>query len=285
MAEGSSFPPGLSAGEKAVIVVLESIALGLCLTPIEMMLSHGASFWAALPFWILGAFISYVGFKWPEIKPKIKPSIVVKVEGITSGYRFKIATLFVMIFVVSGGLLFYLYSLRSDLDAYVVPRVVTMEQAEQIRAVLLPYEPHVAISVVASAADHEAIEYASQLTTAFNNSGWEARIGVLNPWNPDEKPSQGFSPLFLALDQGVIVRVDQGGESRNPDPRHPTPDVLLGKALRAAHLESAAGGGAYISGKSSLILEVGRRPVEVGVHSLRVKMYQWIYQWLSRQSF
>ena len=61
MAEGN-FPPGLSAGEKAVIVLLESIALGLGLTGVEMLLLHGSSFYIVVPVWIVAVLISYCGF-------------------------------------------------------------------------------------------------------------------------------------------------------------------------------------------------------------------------------
>jgi hypothetical protein len=151
---------------------------------------------------------------------------------------------------------------QADIKAYVMPRVVTEEQAAEIQKVLSSHHSPVAVLVFANPGDSEALDYASQLNGAINGGGWEAHFGGLNPWDTSPNSTRfgtAFNNMFLALDRGVVIRTGYLGQRGNPDPKNPTPDELLSMAFHAAHIEFSVASAADQE-KYSLIVEVGHRP-------------------------
>jgi hypothetical protein len=279
MAEGS-LPPGLSPGEKAVSNLLEGIALGLALTGVEMLLLHGASLVSVGPIWVVSLLVSYTGFKWPDFKSKLWSGFASRLEQIASSYRFRVGALLLVVLGISCYLMFYLHELRRDLDAYMMPRVITEEQAAQIRKVLQAHNPETVVNLVSNAGDPEAAEYAAQLTNAIVSGGWEVAIQSLNPWGPqsievNSKLGRAFDNMWLAMDQGVLIRVGLAGQPQNANPQHPTPAALLASALRTADIQFGSGEWAD-RGKYTLILEVGHRPRSIGSGSFRDKLILWL---------
>jgi hypothetical protein len=180
-------------------------------------------------------------------------------------------------------LVYSLHNLRSDLDAYAMPRVVTDKQAAAIREVLSGTNPSVPVDVFASGADPEAMEYASELRSAIASGGWEANFAAIDPWGEDNPARNNlqFSNKFLALDRGAGLRVCAVGSNTKPDPKHPTQDTVLARALNDAGIDSGAGGLTNNCAKYSIILEVGKRPADL---SDREPILSQFGRWLQRIS-
>lgn len=175
-----------------------------------------------------------------------------------------------------------LVSMRSDLDAYVMPRVITPKQAEDIRSALKAHPTEITIDVFASSGDPEALEYGGQLANVIRSGGWRVNFAGLNPWESGPSSNYGngsFFNVYLAMDQGVTVRVGLVGQPTNEDPLHPTPGAVLNEALQRAQIANGSGGAAD-RGVYSVIVEVGRRPRDIRHGGVRVKLGQWIMQHL-----
>ena len=170
----------------------------------------------------------------------MKAGLVSGLESAASNYRYKVGAIVLVIFIGSCFLLLYLYGLRNDLDAYVMPRVITEQQAEQIVRTLQGHDRQVVVNVLTNVADPEALEYGKQDTGAITGGGWKVNFIPINPWDEkqvDPKIGPQSMKMYLALDQGIVQRLCLIGQRQNPDPKHPTPDAILATAFRAAHIE------------------------------------------------
>jgi hypothetical protein len=228
------------------------------------------------PLWIVAAYVigavafHLLGTKWPLIRAKLG-------ERAARLIRWAVMALSILLI---GYIALYVLQLRSDLDAYAMPRKVSKMQAENIKTVLSGHDPGITVDVIASVADKEALEYAGELMNAIKAGGWDARLVTVNPWETgDSSIHEGgnWSNIYPALDSGVSLRVGTVGPPTNPDPRHPTPDALLAEAFqRAGNISNGGGGGPSRDGKYHLDVEVGRRPTEIRTPTVRSQIGQWI---------
>jgi hypothetical protein len=201
--------------------------------------------------------------------------------------------------------------MRDDLDVYVMPRHVTEKQATALKDYLSQHEPS-AVSVKVVPYDQEALEYAVEIFNALRNTNWDVDPpdhggpGPIPMFNPPEprvgdvdakgKPiyKDDLSGYLDAHDEwirteihestaqqfawiGIQIQVEHSGEPENPDPRHPTPDIILRDAFHHAEIDAAAGGGSFSRGRDSISIFVGRRPVEIGRQiPFRYKIAGWL---------
>ena len=78
-------------------------------------------------------------------------------------------------------------------------------------------------------------------------------------------------------DTGLLIEVELPGQPTNPDPRRPTPDQILGDAMRYAGIDVSGDGGSYNRGSYKLSLLVGHRPRVLGDRTpLKDRIGQWI---------
>jgi hypothetical protein len=254
----------------SVFHFLDIFALGCGLEALAG-LHKGDSLWVVAA-WVGGAIAFHMlGTKWPWIKERLDARSAVIVYWGVRG----LSTLAVGYGVIS--VVFFALQLRSDLDAYVMPRKITTKQADSIRQSLMGRDPGIPIEVFVNQTDSESMEYASQLTNAIKAGGWDARFQPLNPWEtgPSSIHYDGaFYNIYLALDQGVSIRVS--GEAQHPnDPQHPGANVILQEAFQKAGDISNGGGGAA-TGPYSVSVEVGRRPLEIRPLTARAQIGNWI---------
>src|ERR1700728_183636 len=137
-------------------------------------------------------------------------------------------------------------SIRSDVDHYVMPRVVTAREVSDLREYLSHHEPH-SVTVKVNPLDPEATEYASQLKNALTAGTWDAEFSTF-----DGEPRTSNDGLCI-LEHGV--------NSKPNDPKH-DPLPLLQQGLSAAHI-AANCGGSVGAGDYKLYLLVGHRPISI----------------------
>jgi len=125
---------------------------------------------------VASAVISYVGFKWPAIKLKISASVISRVESVSADFRYRVAFVLTFVLLFVSYLLIFLYGLRSDFDAYVLPRKISEEQTAKLKRSLEGHDSQNPIYIVANLGDEEAQNYAVSINTAITRFGLE---GVL----------------------------------------------------------------------------------------------------------
>jgi hypothetical protein len=134
-------------------------------------------------------------------------------------------------------------SLRSNLDLYVKPRTATQEQITAIAAYLSQYDPQ-QIKVLVVANDAEASNYMGQVMGGLIQGGWK----IL-----------GTGYVEQQMNQGISINVEQTGQPQNPDPKHPTPQDILKRALEAGKIVVSGGGSAYSRPAYSITIAFGPR--------------------------
>jgi hypothetical protein len=78
-------------------------------------------------------------------------------------------------------------------------------------------------------------------------------------------------------DTGLSIQVDMAGQPVNPDPRHPTPDKILGDGMRSAGIEVTGSGGSADKGTYRVFLMIGHRPRVLGNQEpVKYKISRWI---------
>jgi hypothetical protein len=211
-------------------------------------------------------------FKWPVIalraKSRAKFLMAISVSVLVGvgtqrilnepGHVAVIAGLAVIaIFVVSLSIAFVI-RLRIDLDRYVMPRIVTQQQADAIQKNV---KGAGSITVKVNPRDREATEYAGQLFNALRNTGWNVDMSIA------EAPP-------LILNDGVRSHLD--GQNNASDRRNPGAELqALVNALQKAGIQ-INGGSAQGAGEYKMFLLVGSRPVSIGGPPLRHKVVQWV---------
>src|ERR1035437_965276 len=237
----------IPSGHGSVFHFLDIFALGFGLAAVDSLVA-GRSLWVVGGCVIAAIAIHILGTKWPLIRERLGPRLA------TILYRAIRVASALLIGIVVVSIFLYVHQLRSDLDNYVMPRSVTKQQADQISQVLAGHDPGISLDVFASVADPEATEYAAQLMNAIKKGGWDARLGVLNPWETGALANHNngtFYNIYLAMDRDVTIRVGLVGQPKNPDPRHPDPDALLREAFQKAGI-NAGGAGSADRGQYSL---------------------------------
>ncbi len=142
---------------------------------------------------------------------------------------------------------YQLTAVSRSIDMYVMPRTVTKEQAEAIRAYLAPHKAH-RIAVKVNPLDREAMEYWAQLFNALRLTSWE-----VEQITSMEEPH--------TLNDGLCIH-EQGTNSKQSNSKD-DPATLLRDALRNAQVQVNCGGGTG-AGEYKLFLLVGHRPLAVG---------------------
>jgi hypothetical protein len=65
------------------------------------------------------------------------------------------------------------------------------------------------------------------------------------------------------MNQGLSINVELPGQPQNPDPKRPTPDVILRRALDAAKVVINGSGASYNRPAYSIVLTVGPRQLVI----------------------
>ncbi len=138
-------------------------------------------------------------------------------------------------------------SLRYNLDLYVKPRTVTQEQITTMAAYLSQYDPH-EIKVAVHANDSEAANYMGQIAGGLIRGGWK----ILSTNYIQEQ-----------MNQGISINIEQTGQPQNPDPKHPTPELILQRALQQANIPVSGGGGSYNRPAYSITIAIGPRQLVI----------------------
>jgi hypothetical protein len=257
----------LSPSEKMVLVLFETIAFALGWGGVDRLLA-GASLLTVALIFLSSMLVSYAGFKWPFIKRKISIGITSAIERGASNYRLRIGIVFLAVLSVLFPLLLALHSVRSDLDAYVMPRTVTSKQADKLHDFSLHRELS-SVTVKVNVTDEEATRYSGQILEALKLAGWNAAWDTGGSGNNDVN----------TLNNGLCIG-ERGNNPKTGDPTH-NPRHILEQALEAADIEVTCSTGSGGDREYSLFLLVGHRPI-----STRPKM-TWrrrFVQWLSESS-
>jgi hypothetical protein len=212
-------------------------------------------------------------------------------------------------FVFAFQFIFTVFSVRADLDTYVMPRTIAKKQVEKLRDYLFKHPGGPTIYVRAVQNDREAMEYAGQLFNALRLSSWGASgistLTLPNAHRPapklSEKDASGqqvykdnaeYWKAYNAwlemninnkLDErnwsqdGLCIDVELAGQPTSEDPRIKTPAEILKDAMAYADVEVTCGGGAADRGKDTLIVMVGHRPRILGDNEpLLMRIGEWI---------
>jgi len=144
----------------------------------------------------------------------------------------------------------YLYSIHSSFEMYARPRIVTEEQANDLREYLSHHKAH-AVIVKVNPHDVEAREYWAQLSNALRRTDWSVEISTA-----DAPPN--------TLNDGLCIHETGMHVKPHFDPND-DPHQLLDEALLAAHIERNCGGSSAAGGEYKLFLLVGHRPLKIGI--------------------
>jgi hypothetical protein len=219
-------------------------------------------------------------FKWPVIalraKSRAKLLVVVSVSVLVgvAVQRFLGRPWFVAViagmsvlgtYVVSASIAFVI-RLRIDVDKYVMPRMITKQQADAIQKNVQGRGSTVTVKV--NSRDGEATQYAGQLFNVLRKTAWNVEMST-----EDAPP--------LPLNDGLCYHMT--GQNNAPDPRNPGGELqALVDALQKAGIR-VNGGGGQAAGEYKMFLLVGHRPVTLTGPSLRSKIGQWIMRtWIMR---
>lgn len=304
----------LTAAEKTVVAFCEIVAFALGWGAVDRLLA-GTSLLIVIPLFIACAAISYFGFAWPSLKPRISSRVTSTVERVGVSFRVRLAALLLFAFGGVCYLLITIHSIRSDVDAYAKPRTVSPEQAAKLQEYLSRYDPAaVQMRVVWN---QEAMDFASQLYFALIKTKWEInppshtgpdflhQSNIFTKPAPDEKDANG-KPRFPTLaaymnahddwqrieienrfiehgdtmNYGICVNQESPGPI-NPDPQHPDPQQILVLALQYAGFgERLCSGNVYNRPKTVLYLTVEVRPPALVHDTLLSDLKRWAAKWL-----
>lgn len=135
--------------------------------------------------------------------------------------------------------------LRSNLDFYLRPRTLAPEQASAIATYLLRHAPE-GIHVRVPANDSEATNFMANIVSSLIKGGWKPLSTVYS--------EQQVNP-------GLSMQIEHAGQPQPFDPKHPTPDYLLGEALRQGGIPPNGVANSYASQAYKLTLSIGPRPL------------------------
>ncbi len=254
---------------------LELVALGCVLVAVEQRL---ASEQIRSGFQWLGAglLIGGVGFNWSQIIRTISSRLTLflflslaavvgaVVQQSWSGIAALTASGLVLATYATLVVIAYVLRLRNDLDKYVMPRIVTKQQADAIQehvqgtgSVTIKVNPH----------DSEATQYAGQLFDAIQKTGWRVELD-----QPETAPAQPNDGLYSHVEgeRSAPNSLDPGGELR-----------ALVDALQKSGIPFNGGGG-QAAGEYKMFLLVGHRPLSIAGPPLRFKVSLWIMRTIMR---
>src|SRR5215469_2202367 len=134
-------------------------------------LSLPTNYTVGILIFLVAILILMAGLKWVEVKLRLRD------QRYWAG-AVSVVILWFMIYALT-----YLHELRRDLDMYVMPRTITLKQAEDIRDYLAHAEKHT-VTVKFSPLDQEANAYGSQIFAALKQSDWDVIVST-----SDDEPS------------------------------------------------------------------------------------------------
>jgi len=226
---------------------------------------------------VLALVTEAAAFKWPVIalraKSRAKFLVVVSVSVLVglvaqrvSGGTWPVAVIaglaVIAIYAVSLSIAFVI-RLRIDLDKYVMPRIVTQQEADAIQTNV---QGAGSVTVKVDPRDREALEYAGQLFNALRNTGWNVDMSTADA---PPIPNDGVCHYLT-------------GQNNAPDRRNPGGELqALANGLQKAGIR-IDGGGAQGAGEYKMFLLVGHRPVSIGRPPLRYKVGQWVMKIIMR---
>lgn len=226
---------------------------------------------------VLALVTEAAAFKWPVIalraKSQAKVLVAVSVSVLVglivhrvTGGTWLVAVIaglaVIGIYILSLSIAFVI-QLRIDLDRYVMPRVVTRQQADAIRTNV---QGAGSVTVKVNPRDSEALEYAGQLFSALRNTGWNVEMSTA-----DAPP---------VANDGVGHYLT--GQNYAPDKRNPGGELqALANALQKSGIQINSGG-AQGAGEYKMFLLVGHRPLSIGSLPLRYKIGQWVMKTIMR---
>lgn len=260
-------PDETPTGDKAVYVFIEMIALGFILYAIEESFKDHASWVKVGIASVLGLLFFVVGVNWTKLKSRIRLAWVRRIVNIADDYRYRYGLALLLIGLAAFYTMRSLHSLRSDLDAYVMPRTLSDKQKSDLEDFL---RHHQAFPVIVKVVVHdaEALQYAGQIFNSFREATWDD-TNLETTEAPDSKPP-------YTLNDGLCI--DLAGEwAKPPDPKHDTRQVLQ-QAFQFANIEVNCSGGMG-AGEPQLFVVVGHRPLKVQqqqLNSPQMKIARWI---------
>jgi hypothetical protein len=251
--------PTDNKSDSYVPIFLDVVASPFVIAAVQALIS-GRPWYVWTGYAAAGLSIGLLGFYWVRIRQRTRARLMLAIDRVAASQRFRRGCVMVALVLIGSYLIIYLHSLRSDLDTYVMPRVVTDRQARDLRDYLSHHEAH-ALTVKVNPLDEEAMAYAGQLFNAFHNANWDVKLDTSNG-----DPNTSNSGLCTSL---------TGWNSGPPDPKH-DPVPLLQDALLNAHIATTCGGGIG-AGEYRVFLLVGRRPLMLGDHRpMLAKIGRWI---------
>jgi hypothetical protein len=255
------------SGDRAVFAFLELVALAFMFEGVSAFLS-GKSLWTLSGCALAALFFFVLGIAWPRIKLKVKPSIAFALNRIANDSRYRIGAALIIAGYVGISVLLSLHALRSDLEKYVLPRVVTPEQSVRLRNYLSHHEAY-SVVVKYSQSDQEALDFAAQISDAIRQTGWKVTFVS------DDKPSGGGG-------QGMGIYVEEPGQSTEPDPRHPKPHEILLQAFGEAGINVDQ---TISTNRPSyaFVVMVTHRPLALGTYE--PPLHYRVAKWLMRMSW
>jgi hypothetical protein len=178
-----------------------------------------------------------------------------------------VAVLYVVMLYIALKVFFYVRQLRTDLDTYVMPRVMTAKQADALRDFLLHHQPH-SVTVKVNQLDQEATAYCNQLSGALKQAEWNVQTSYADPDPHTQTPGLRIQEL------GVNAR-----------PKDMQGVTLLQQAFQAARIR-IDGSGAVGAGEYKLLIVVGRRPLALRAPLFKLLIVQRIMRkWMWRSLF
>jgi hypothetical protein len=257
-------PDQLPTGDMAVYIFFEMIALAFAFASVESLMGNKPWFvWSGCL--ILTVLFLLAGIKWPRIKSKVGARFATSVDQIANSSRYQWGLGLFLLGCIGVYGIVHIHSLHNDLDTYVMPRILTKEQSDDLRKYLSNHEAH-AVAVRVNVRDREALEYASQIFNALKLADWDVTF--------DPSETSDGTPNTLTDGLGISVA---GSNVGPPDPKR-DPQPLLQNALKAAHVDCSGIGG-IAAGEYKLFLLVGHRPLRLGHQRPTLyKLSQWIEQ-------
>jgi hypothetical protein len=288
-------------GDKAVYVFLEMIALGFVLYAIEEAFKENASWIKVGVASALGIVFFLLGVYWTKLKVRVRSSWAHRIDVVANDYRYRYGLAVLLVGVSAVYIAKSLYSLRSDLETYVMPRRITDRQSLRLRE-YLSHRNSFGLGVkIANMNDPESLDYASEIFTALRNARLEVNpprhdgpgpvklheymprphktdksatgsllyknddsfITAQDAWIDSEIARIIDQRNFPATGLTIIEVIPDSAPTNNADPSHSTRAMILHDALVYAGIENS-GSGLANGNEGELYLLVGRRPMVLG---------------------
>ena len=250
-----------SAGEDSTSVFLRRVSWLFVIGGVAAFID--GKYWPAGTSVLIAVVLHSAAVYWPKIKLKIGRRLAAYLDRITSDSRYWWGAVLLLLLYPAFTGVFYVRNLRRDLDTYVMPRVVTSKQVDDLKELLSHHKAH-SVTVKVNPRDAEAREYWGQLSNALRRTEWNVEVDT-----SDAEPR--------TINDGLCIH-EVGGNAKPNDPKN-DPRAILEQALREAKIISNCGGGSA-AGDYKLFILVGHRPLAIGREA--PNMLQRLGRWLTR---